>query len=173
MKYSISIKSALSLEVRVGEYETFEKAKEQMSKFIVDLIDRQKDDTFNAWENLKEDFPEEIQAILNSYEKDGTADYDDDYLCDEDDNISYDLDESSFEISGKRDMLGYSLAIDTNAINMYDTDENYYFTLTEEYDGGNNKLTIELLVNDGTVEVYNMIPDDVRSRLKPIDLENE
>ena len=172
MKYSISIKSALSLKVCVGEYETFEKAKEQMSKLIVDLIDRQKDDTFNAWKNLKEDFPEEIQDILNSYEKKGTVDFDG-VVYDDDDNISYQADESNFEISGKRDILGYSLAIDTNAINMYDADENYYFTLTEEYDGGNNELTIELLVNNGTVEVYNMIPDDVRSRLEPIDLEDE
>ena len=57
MKYSITIKSAFFLEVCVGEYETFEKAKEQMAKFIVNLIDKQKKDLFNPWQNLKEDFP--------------------------------------------------------------------------------------------------------------------
>ena len=143
-----------------------------MAKFIVDLINNQKDEVFNAWENLKEDFPKEIQEILNSYEETGVANFDDD-IYDEDDNTSYCADESNFEISGKRDRLGYSLSIHTNAINMYNPNENYYFTLTEEYEGGDNEITIELLVNDGTVEVYNIIPDDVRSRLGVLDLENE
>lgn len=56
MKYSISIKSAPSLKVCVGEFDTFEEAKAQMSKLIIDLIDSQKDDVFDAWENLKEGF---------------------------------------------------------------------------------------------------------------------
>ena len=172
MKYSINIKTALSLTVCVGRFKTFAEARAQMAKFIINLIDGQKGEIFNAWENLKEDFPEEIQDILNSYEEIGAADFNDD-ISDEDDNISYSADESNFEVSGKRDILGYSLAIDTNAINMYDPDENYHFTLTEEYDGGDNHLTIELLVNDGTVEVYNTIPDDVLSRLEPVDLDDE
>ena len=44
MKYSIEIKTALSLKVRVGEFETFEEAKQQMVKVIVDLINNQKDE---------------------------------------------------------------------------------------------------------------------------------
>ena len=172
MKYSIEIKTALSLKVRVGKFETFEEAKQQMVKFIVDLINNQKDEVFNAWENLKEDFSEEIQEILNCFEEMGTANIDGD-IYDADDNISYYDDEHTFEISGKRDKLGYSLSINTNVINMYDSDENYHFTLTEEYDGGDNEITIELLVNDGSVEVYNVIPDDVRSRLGILDYEDE
>lgn len=172
MKYSIEIKTALSLKVRVGEFETFEEAKQQMVKFIVDLINNQKDEVFNAWENLKENFSEEIQEILNSFEETGTVNIDDD-IYDDDVNISYYDDEHAFEISGKRDKLGYSLSINTNAINMYDPDENYHFTLTEEYDGGDNEITIELLVNDGNVEVYNTIPDDIRSHLGILDLEDE
>ena len=141
MKYSIQIKTAISLKVRVGEFETFEEAKQQMVKFIVDLINNQKDEVFNAWENLKENFSEEIQEILNSFEETGTVNIDDD-IYDDDVNISYYDDEHAFEISGKRDKLGYSLSINTNAINMYDPDENYHFTLTEEYDGGDNEITI-------------------------------
>ena len=172
MKYSIEIKTALSLKVRVGEFETFEEAKQQMVKFIVDLINNQKDEVFNAWGNLKEDFSEEIQEILNSFEETGTVNIDDD-IYDDDVNISYYDDEHAFEISGKRDKLGYSLSINTNAINMYDPDENYHFTLTEEYDGGDNEITIELLVNDGNVEVYNTIPDDIRASLGVLDYEDD
>ena len=172
MKYSINISSALSLKVRVGEFETFEEAKAQMARFIVDLIDRQKDDDFNAWGNLKEDFPNEIQTILNSYEETGLANFNDD-IRGENDSVSYWADESNFEISGKHDILGYRLSIRTNAINMYVPAIDYYFTLTEDYDGGGNKLTVELLVDHGTVEVYNIIPDDVRSRLKPVAWDDE
>lgn len=39
MKYSININSALSLKVCVVKFKTFEEAKAQMSKFIVDLKD--------------------------------------------------------------------------------------------------------------------------------------
>ena len=58
-------------------------------------------------------------------------------------------------------------------INMTFPEENYYFILTEDYDGGKNELTISLLVNDGTLEVYNMIPDDVQSRLATVNSHNE
>lgn len=56
---------------------------------------------------------------------------------------------------------------------MTSPEENYYFILTEDYDGGKNELTISLLVNDGTLEVYNMIPNDVQSRLATVNLHNE
>ena len=46
---------------------------------------------------------------------------------------------------------------------MYDPDQNYRFTLIEEFDGGDREITIELLVNDGDVEVFNVVPDDVRA----------
>lgn len=174
MKYSITIKSALSLEVCVGEFETFDEAKEKMAELIVDLIDNQKDDMFDAWENLKEDFSGQTRSILVNYEFFGEADLDDVYDDEgEDDDTSYSLDGNNFEISGKYDKLGYKLSINTNTINMYDPEENYFFTLTEGYKGGKNELTISLLVNDGDVEVYNMIPDDVRSRLEPVDLDDE
>lgn len=159
MKYSIVIGNAFALKVCVGKFETFEEAKAQMAKYIVDLISRQKNETFNAWGNFKEDFPEEIQAILNSYEENGVADFDDD-ISDEYDNISYWACESDCEITGKRDNFGCNLSINTNAINMYDPDENYRFTLSEEFDGGNREVTIELLVNNGTVEVYHIHSDE-------------
>lgn len=159
MKYSIVVGNKFALKVCVGRFETFEEAKAQMAKYIVDLISRNKDDFANSWKNLKEDFPKEIQEILNSYEEKGIADFDDD-ISDEYDNISYWACESDFEITGKRDIFGCNLSINTNAINMYDPDENYRFTLSEEFDGGSREITIELLVNNGTVEVYNMHSDE-------------
>ena len=162
MKYSIVVGNALTLKVCVSRFETFEEAKVQMAKYIVDLISRQKDEFFNAWENFKEDFPEEIQAILISYDEKGIADFDDD-ISDEYGEISYCACDTDFEAKGKRDNYGCNLSISTDAINMYDPDQNYRFTLTEEFDGGNREITIELLVNDGDVEVFNVVPDDVRA----------
>ena len=170
MKYSIVVKSALSLRICVGEFETFKEAKAQMKNYIVELISHQQDEFFNAWDNLKEDFSEEIQEVLDSFEETGTANIDGEL---DDDSVTYYSDDRTFEISGKYNELGYNLAIDTNAINMYDPDENYYFTLTEGYEGGGNELTIELLVNNGGVNVFDMISDDVRSRLGEIDLDEE
>lgn len=172
MKYSINIKSAFSLKVCVGEFETFEKAKVQMTKFIIELIGRQRDEVIDAWENLKEDFSVETQEILNSFEENGTANIDDE-IYDENGDVTYYSDEGNLVISGKQDDFGYSLSMDTNAINMYDLDENYYFTLTKDYEGGKFELTVELLVNDGSVEVYDILSDDVRSLLEPIDLEDD
>lgn len=172
MKYSINIKSAPSLKVCVGEFYTFEEAKAQMLKLIIDLIDRQKDDYFDAWENLKEDFSFQVRNILLMYECFGEIDFDDE-IDEEGENTSCFADESNFEISGKPDNLGYHLSIDTNVINMYDSNKNYHFTLTRAYDGGDDELTIALLVNDGAVEVYNIIPDDARSCLEPVDLDDE
>lgn len=163
MKYSIVVGNALTLKVCVGRFETFEEAKTQMAKFIVDLISRQKDEFFNAWGNFKADFPKEIQVILNSYDENGLADFDDD-ISDEYGDISYWACDTDFEAKGKRDAQGYNLSISTDAINMYDPDQNYRFTLTEEFDGGNREITIELLVNDGDVEVFNVVSDDVRAR---------
>lgn len=172
MKYSINIKSAPSLKVCVGEFDTFEETKAQMSKLIIDLIDSQKDDVFDAWENLKEGFSNQIRGILVMYECYGEVDFDDE-IDEEGENTSCFADESNFEILGKPDKLGYNLSIDTNVINMNDPNKNYHFTLTRGYDGGDDELTIALLVNDGAVEVYNIIPDDVRSRLEPVDLDDE
>ena len=168
MKYSINIKSTLSLKVCVGEFDTFEEAKAQTTKFIVDLIDKQKNELLDPWENLKEGFPEEIQGILNSYEESGTADFDGciDY---KDGNISYYANERHFDISGKRVMWGYNLSIATNAINMYEPDEDYHFTLTEKHDDKINEITIELHVDDRTVEVRNIIPDGA---LEYVDLDD-
>lgn len=186
MKYSITIKSAFFLEVCVGEYETFEKAKEQMAKFIVNLIDKQKKDLFNPWQNLKEDFPEEIKEILESYENTGTATFDGDiYKRYKVNNTYISANKNDFSIRGKSDKLGYILSIDTNAINMYDPDKKYKFTLIKSSDDDDNddyddddyhgdyadydELSIILHVN----EVYNMISDNVRSRLEPVDLDDE
>ena len=176
MKYSINIRSVPSLEVCVGRFETFKEAKTQMAEFIIELIANQKGKYFDDWENLKEDFSGEIQGILNGFESFGTAFIDDEVereINNESDNVSYYSDERVFEISGKYSEDGYNLSINTNAINMDDPDENYYFTLTVGCEGGDDELTIELLVNDGSVEVYNIIPDDVRSRLEPVDLDDE
>jgi hypothetical protein len=170
MKYSININSSLSLKVCVGEFNTFEDAKVQMAKLIMNLIDNLKDSSFNAWENFKEDFPDEIQTILKSYEETGVA-YSDVEICGESDSASYKADESDFEASGKRDMLGYSLSLSTNAINIYDPEKNYSFKVSESYDGGRNQLDIQLIVDDGAVAVYNMIPDDIRARLEVLDEE--
>lgn len=169
MKYSINIKSSLSLKVCVGEFDTFEEAKAQMARFIVDMIDKQKNELLNPWENLKEGFPKEIQEILNSYEESGTADFDSciDY---EDGNISYYANERLIDISGKRDTWGYNLSITTNAVNMYEPDKDYFFTLNEKHDDERIELTIELRVDDRTVEVRNIIPDDA---LEPVDLDDE
>ena len=170
MSYKINIGSIHSLKVCVGKFDTFEEAKDQMLSYIIELIERQKseDDRFDSWENFIEDFPEEIRDILNNFEENGWADFDD-YISDDDGNISYTAYESQFEASGKPDSLGYSLEICTNAINMYDPNENYRFELTEKYNGGSNMITIELLVNDGAVDVYNVIPDETLSLLTPID----
>ena len=169
MKYSINIKSAPSLKVCVGEFDAFEEAKAQMAKFIVDLIDKQKNELLNPWEYLKEGFPEEIQEILNSYEESGTADFDG-YVNYKDGNISFYANERFFDISGKRDMCGYNLSITTNAVNMYEPDKDYFFTLNEKHDDERIELTIELRVDDRTVEVRNIIPDDA---LEPVDLDDE
>ena len=173
MKYSINISSDISLKVCVGEYETFEEAKIQMTKFIVDLIANQRDD-IDDWDNLKEGFPEEIQEILDSFEKNGTAHIDYEICDDYDDNAFCSVSEEKIYIVGKPNEYGSKLSIITNAVNMYAPDKRYSFTLIQIPDEGDRtRLAIQLVVNEESVEVYNMIPDDVRSRLEPVDLDDE
>ena len=173
MRYSIHIESGLYLAVCVGEFDNFHDAKERMAAYIVDLIDRQCDRVFNAWENLKEDFSDEVQDILISYKWRGTADYEDEDIYEDDGVIFCSVADNELEISGKRDALGYNIRIETNTLNMHDPDENYHFTLAREYDGGDDQLTIKLLVNDGAVAVCDTVSDEARSCLEVLDLEEE
>lgn len=172
MSYSIQIESGLRLSVCVGEYDSFEEAKCEMANLIRDLIGNQQDRFYDGWENFIEDFPDEIQDLLTSYKLCGEANFEDD-VYEDDGEIMYSANDTEIEISGKPDVLGYHIRIETNAVNMEDEDENYSFTLTRAYDGGEDCMTIKLLVDDGAVAVYDIIPDDVRSRLEPVDLEDD
>ena len=148
MKYSISIESDISFKVCVGEYETFEEAKTQMTKFIVELIANQRDG-IDDWDNFKEDFPEEIQEILDGFEKNGTAHIDYEICGDYDDNAFCSADKERVYIVGKHDEDGCHLSIITSAVNMYDPDKGYSFSLMQTSEEGNQttKLAIRLHVN--------------------------
>lgn len=170
MKYSISIESDISFKVCVGEYETFEEAKTQMTKFIVELIANQRDG-IDDWDNFKEGFPEEIQEILDSFEKNGTAHIDYEICDDYDDNAFCSADKERVYIVGKPDEYGCNLSLITSAVNMYDPDKGYSFRLMQASDEGNQttELAIRLHVDDRTVEVRNIIPDGA---LEYVDLDD-
>lgn len=75
MSYKISIKTDGNFfAVDCCEFENFADAKIQIGKMIVDLMTSHVEHDFaGCWEEFKNEFPEEVLSIIESFENDGIA----------------------------------------------------------------------------------------------------
>jgi len=71
--YKILIKSEAELSVCTGTYETYKSAKMQMQKMVVHLITQNDAYDEGVWKQWKKQFPEDVQTVLTSLEKSGSA----------------------------------------------------------------------------------------------------
>ena len=77
--YKILVKAEAELSVCAGTYETYESAKAQLQEMVVHLITQNDAYDEGEWEMWKKKFPQEVQTVLTSLEKTGSApagDYD-------------------------------------------------------------------------------------------------
>ena len=144
MSYKISVKTDGDFfAVDCCEFEHFADAKAQVGKMIVDLMTSHiEHDYVGCWEEFKDEFPEEVLSIIESFENDGVAsaaDAAEGYT----DNYHYVISENSLEIY-ENDEAEYApnYALQTNMLGMNGDEQEYRFRLWSSIDGGEQALTI-------------------------------
>ena len=144
MSYKISIKTDGDFfAVDCCEFERFEDAKAQVGKMIVDLMTSHIEHDFvGCWEEFKEEFPEEVLSIIESFEYDGVASASNSIEGDTD-NYHYIISGNTFKIYDSDDSeYAPTYAIQTNMLGMNGDEEGYRFRLWSSIDGGEQALTI-------------------------------
>ena len=144
MSYKISIKAdADFFTVGCCEFEHFEDAKVQVGKMIVDLMTSHVEHDFvGCWEEFKEEFPEEVLSIIESFEYDGVASASNSIEGDTD-NYHYVISGNTFKIYDSDDgEYAPTYALQTNMLGMNGDEEEYRFRLWSGIDGGEQALTI-------------------------------
>ncbi len=128
--YKILVMAEAELNVCTGIYETYEEAKAQLQKMIVHLITQNDAYDEGEWEAWKKQFPKEVQTVLTSLEKTGSApagdynmdgevgnnwyclrdnDLDIDIADDDEDAPAYKVSTNLFETGEEADACGFSL----------------------------------------------------------------
>ena len=144
MSYKISIKTDGDFfAVDCCEFGHFEDAKAQVGKMIVDLMTSHIEHDFcGHWEEFKEEFPEEVLSIIESFENDGVASASNS-IEDDTDNYHYVISGNTFKIYDSDDgEYAPTYAIQTNMLGMNGDEEEYRFRLWSSIDGGEQALTI-------------------------------
>lgn len=185
MSYKIFIETDNHFRVCCGEFESFTKAKEQMEDMISEMINSLVSNDFcGCWDEFLEEFPDEVETIIRCFQSFGFAHSE---LIDEDDTDSYHyiVTEQDFRIFDCEDgMFAPLFSLETNMLNLSDDIKDCEFRLWSSMGDTDEGLTIRLIQNSSLdslyddedaegVEVYDIIPDDVRSRLGALDLEDE
>ena len=144
MSYKISIKTDGDFfTVDCCEFEHFEDAKAQVGKMIINLMTSHTEHDFcGCWEEFKEEFPEEVLSIIESFENDGVAPASNPMEGDTD-NYHYVISENSIEIyESDKGEFAPTYALQTNMLGMNGDEEEYRFRLWSGVDGGEQALTI-------------------------------
>lgn len=144
MSYKISIKTDGDFfTVDCCEFEHFADAKTRVGKMIVDLMTSHLEHDFvGCWEEFKEEFPEEVLSIIESFEYDGVAPASNSIEGDTD-NYHYVISGNTFKIYDSDDgEYAPTYAIQTNMLGMNGDEEEYRFRLWSSIDGGEQALTI-------------------------------
>ena len=127
MSYKISIKTDGDFfAVACCEFKHFADAKAQVGKMIVDLMSNHIECDYGVfWEEFKDEFPEEVRNIIESFENDGAA-------------------PASNPMEG--DTENYHYVISESSINIYENVESEY--------APNYKLQTDILGMNGDEEEY-------------------
>ena len=144
MSYKISIKTDGDFfTVDCCEFEHFADAKTRVGKMVVDLMTSHIEHDFvGCWEEFKEEFPEEVLSIIESFEYDGAASASNSIEGDTD-NYHYVISGNTFKIYDSDDgEYAPTYAIQTNMLGMNGDEEEYRFRLWSGVDGGEQALTI-------------------------------
>ena len=125
------------------EFEHFADAKARVEKMVVDLMTSHIEHDFvGCWEEFKEEFPEEVLRIIESFEYDGVASASNSREGDTD-NYHYVISGSTFKIYDSDDgEYAPTYALQTNMLGMNGDEEEYRFRLWSSIDGGEQALTI-------------------------------
>lgn len=151
MSYKISIKTDGDFfTVDCCEFEHFADAKTRVGKMVVDLMTSHIEHDFvGCWEEFKEEFPEEVLSIIESFEYDGAASASNSIEGDTD-NYHYVISGNTFKIYDSDDgEYAPTYAIQTNMLGMNGDEEEYRFRLWSSIDGGEQALTICMNKYDG------------------------
>ena len=151
MIYKISIKTDGDFfTVDCCEFEHFADAKARVGKMVVDLMTSHIEHDFvGCWEEFKEEFPEEVLSIIESFEYDGVASASNSIEGDTD-NYHYVISGNTFKIYDSDDgEYAPTYALQTNMLGMNGDEEEYRFRLWSSIDGGEQALTICLNKYDG------------------------
>ena len=144
MSYKISIKTDGDFfAVDCCEFEHFADAKTRVGKMVVDLMTSHIEHDFvGCWEEFKEEFPEEVLSIIESFEYDGAASASNSIEGDTD-NYHYVISGNTFKIYDSDDgEYAPTYALQTNMLGMNGDEEEYRFRLWSSIDGGEQALTI-------------------------------
>lgn len=183
MSYKIVVETDNHFRVCCGEFESFVKAKKQLADMITEMFDSLiLNDPCGCWDEFLAEFPEEIRSIILCFRYFGSATAE---LIDEDDTDSYHyiVTEHDFRIL-EDGWYAPIFSLQTNMLNLSDDIKECEFRMWSSMGDTDEGLTIRLIQNSSLdslyddedtegIEVYDIIPDDVRSRLGAIDLEDE
>ena len=131
MSYKISIKTDGDFfAVDCCEFEHFADAKARVEKMVVDLMTSHIEHDFvGCWEEFKEEFPEEVLSIIESFEYDGVASASNSIEGDTD-NYHYIISGNTLKIYDSDDgEYAPTYAIQTNMLGMNGDEEEYRFRL--------------------------------------------
>ena len=185
MSYKIVVETDNHFRVCCGEFESFAKAKKQLADMITEMFDSLISNDFcGCWDKFLAEFPEEIRFIIFDFQYLGCASAEliDDGVTD---SYRYIVTEQDFRIFDCEDgMFAPLFSLETNMLNLSDDIKDCEFRLWSSMGDTDEGLTIRLIQNSSLdslyddedtegVEVYDIIPDDVRSRLGALDLEDE
>ena len=144
--YKILVMAEAELNVCVGSFETYESAKAQLQKMIIHLITQNDAYDEGVWERWKKQFPEEVQSVLTSLERTGSApagDYNMDgevgnnWFCLRDNDLDIDIADDNEEVPAYKvstDLFESGEESETLSFYLWNNCEGLILTMQEDED---------------------------------------
>lgn len=178
MNYKIYVNTEIYLAACCNEFDDYDEAKDKMEDMVAEMLKNATlKDVYDRWLELIDELPSEVASILMSFKNLGLANSSftgEGYTQ----NCHYAVTENEFKLfDSSDDTTGLSYCVETNMLNCSGEEEDYDFKVWVNLGGVHENLTISLACDDesdydeddeddeisGDVEVFNVVPDDVRA----------
>lgn len=176
MSYKIYVGTEIFLATCCNEFDDFFNARDKMEEIVSKMLKNATlKDVYDRWLQLINELPSEVSSILMSFKNFGCA-----ISCfigeGYTENCHYIVTEKEFKLfDNLGDTTGSSYCIETNLLNFLSFEKkDHYFKVWVNLGDVHENLTISLACDDesdydeddeisGDVEVFNVVPDDVRA----------
>ena len=152
MSYKIFVETDMNFRICYGEFESFVDAKAQVQRMIMEMFESIRSKHFyDAMDDFIDAFPENVAALVRSFEECGaaTADFTDEGNTD---TCHYIVSETEFNITdNEEEMVRPEYAIQTDMVNMSGDRECYTFRMWSCIGGEDEGLSI-ILKSDSCLE---------------------